>query len=298
MPTLKYHPLILFFFFVLVLQTTTTPSFAKEQADSVLQKATKAPFPIVPFNYNLKFQDRENSINLWRHGVNDAVKLVSSPIRWDLKDWGIVAGITAGGALIYFMDEPLYESASYVQGNSTTNFSTYFLDPLGDYRFQAVALAGTYGASWILKDEKLKNATILTTEALLLTGAVTLFANFMTGRKTPLETNPVDHTQWMGINNSSSFWSGHAATTFTIATVLSGIYNENLWMPVTSYTLATLVSLSRVVEGHHWTSDVFVGAAIGTVIGRMVISNYRNKAVQFTPYYAGRFKGISARYTF
>ncbi len=283
---------------LLLLLIFTVQGWAQEPADSVLTPPSTQPFPVVPFNYSLSFKDEANSLNVWKHGLNDAAYLVTSPVRWQWKDWGIAAGITAGGALIYVMDQPLYESAAFLQGNSTSNFSKYFLDPLGDYRFQAVALAGTYGASWIIKDEKLKNASILTAEALLFTGAVTLFANFMTGRKTPLETNPIDPGQWMGINNSSSFWSGHAATTFTIATVLSGIYNENLWMPITSYTLATLVSLSRVVEGHHWTSDVFVGAAVGTVIGRMVVHNYRKKAVQLTPYYSGTFKGISARYTF
>lgn len=299
MPSSK-HPYYRNFVFVtfLFLHLFVTVGSAQEPSDSIVVQEMKKPFPVVPFNYNLKFQDTENSINVWRHGVNDAIQLVTSPIRWDWKDWGIVAGITAGGVLIYVMDEPFYESASFLQGNSTSNFSKYFLDPLGDYRFQAVALAGTYGASWVLKDEKLKNATILATEALLFTGAVTMFANFMTGRKTPLETYPPDPTQWMGINKSSSFWSGHAATSFTIATVLSGIYNENLWMPVTSYTLATFVSLSRVVEGHHWSSDIFIGAAVGTIIGKMVVRNYRNKAVKFTPYYTGRFKGVSARYTF
>lgn len=299
MPPSKHqnYRLLAFFLFTWI-YLSVNEGIAQSSADSIKLKNGKESFPVVPFNYSLKFKDTDQSINLWKHGVKDAMSLVSSPLRWKWDNWAILGGIAAGGVVIYVMDEPLYESAAFIQGNSSGNFSKYFLDPLGDYRYQAVALAGLYGASWIFKDEKLKNASILTAEALLFTGATTVFVNFMTGRKMPNETSPLDHTQWLGINESSSFWSGHAAASFTVATVLSGVYNQKLWVPIASYSLATFVSLSRVVEGYHWTSDVFVGAAVGTIIGRMVLLNYRKKAVKFTPYYTGTFKGISARYIF
>lgn len=288
-------------FVFLVFSLTFEPNCLADNSikqDSLQNITVSETFPVVPFNYSLRFKDTESTLNVWRNGANDVFHIIKSPVRWKGKEWGIAAGIVAGGGLIYLIDEPLYESADFLQGNSTNNFSKYFLDPLGDYRYQAAALAGLYGISWITQNEKARNATILTAEGLLITGAITMFANFMTGRKMPNETHPADANIWMGVNHSSSFWSGHTATSFTIATVLSGIYNDKLWVPITSYTLATLVGMSRVVEGHHWTSDVFVGAAIGTMIGRMVVMNYKKRAVKFTPYYTGTFKGISAQYAF
>lgn len=288
---------IVFLLFTLVFENSGWGKNNNGQ-DSLKNTTKEVAFPIVPFNYSLNFKNTEESINIWNNGVKDAFHVIKSPFRWKGKDWSLAAGVVAAGGLLYLIDEPLYESAAFLQGNSTNNFSKYFLDPLGDYRYQTAALAGIYGISWITKNEKTRNATILTAEGLLITGAVTVFANFMTGRKMPSETTPPDASVWMGVNHPSSFWSGHAATTFTIATVLSGIYDDNIWVPITSYSLATLVSMSRVVEGHHWSSDIFIGAAIGTVIGRMVVMNYKKRAVKFTPYYSTTFKGISAQYSF
>lgn len=57
-----------------------------------------------------------------------------------------------------------------------------------------------------------------------------------------------------------SFPSGHSASAFLMATLISG-----LW-PVTTMPLflwATLVALSRVYNGVHYPTDVMVGAILG-----------------------------------
>ena len=38
-----------------------------------------------------------------------------------------------------------------------------------------------------------------------------------------------------------------------------------------SYGLAGLAGLSRIYDNKHWASDVFLGAALGTVIGKAVV---------------------------
>ncbi|MCD4731280.1 MAG: phosphatase PAP2 family protein, partial [Bacteroidales bacterium] len=51
------------------------------------------------------------------------------------------------------------------------------------------------------------------------------------------------------------------------ASVLAQGYKDKLWVGITSYSIATLVGLSRLHDGKHWATDVIAGAAIGTAIG-------------------------------
>jgi undecaprenyl-diphosphatase len=62
---------------------------------------------------------------------------------------------------------------------------------------------------------------------------------------------------------TSSFPSGHAATAFMCAGVLAhGSKAAPAW-----YTLAGLVSFSRVYVRMHHASDVIAGAALGAALG-------------------------------
>lgn len=64
------------------------------------------------------------------------------------------------------------------------------------------------------------------------------------------------------------FPSFHAASSFTIAGVLEEYYGWKAGLP--AYTLAGLISWSRIDERDHDLSDVVFGAAMGWVIGKSV----------------------------
>lgn len=66
---------------------------------------------------------------------------------------------------------------------------------------------------------------------------------------------------------TSSFPSGHATAAFTAATLLSrGRGTAPVW-----FTLAALVAASRVYVRMHHASDVLAGAALGLVLGRVLV---------------------------
>jgi undecaprenyl-diphosphatase len=64
-----------------------------------------------------------------------------------------------------------------------------------------------------------------------------------------------------------SFPSGHAATAFLMASVLSARYPS---LRRYLYGLAALVALTRVLLGLHYPTDVLAGAAIGLGLGYLV----------------------------
>lgn len=77
---------------------------------------------------------------------------------------------------------------------------------------------------------------------------------FFNGGKSPLK--------------GSSFPSGHSAGAFSVATVVAGRYGNHKWVPPLVYAMATAISLSRVSTNAHFTSDVWLGAALGYTVAK------------------------------
>lgn len=71
-------------------------------------------------------------------------------------------------------------------------------------------------------------------------------------------------------SDSHSFPSGHTATAFMTATMLSKEYGHlSPWVSVGAYSLATTTGLMRVANNKHWISDVMVGAGFGIISTEM-----------------------------
>ena len=69
--------------------------------------------------------------------------------------------------------------------------------------------------------------------------------------------------------NNYSFPSGHAVTAFIAATIILA-YLGWKW-GLASYIVAALIGISRIVLDVHYPSDVLAGAAIGIVLGGLVM---------------------------
>ena len=70
-----------------------------------------------------------------------------------------------------------------------------------------------------------------------------------------------------------SFPSGHAARSFLIAVIGTGL--GPAWLAVVLCVWAPLVSLARVAMGLHYVSDVAAGAVLGIVIALIGLQIYQ-----------------------
>lgn len=89
----------------------------------------------------------------------------------------------------------------------------------------------------------------------------------VTGRDRPPLVYP-DPKPLVALPHTGAFPSGHSASAFAAATVIA-FSSRRLAVP--AYVLAALVAWSRVYVGVHWPLDVIGGAALGVLVGTLVV---------------------------
>jgi len=208
-----------------------------------------------------------------RRVLEDAGSLLASPLRWDTQNWLIFAGIGATTAGLMFVDKGIRHQ---VQKNRSefTDSVTSVLRPLEE--FVPVALvAGMAGTGYAFDIPKLKAVSADALEASLISvGAFAVPTKFFTGRSRPDKNRgPADYRPF---NLGSSQPSFTTANAFAVASVLSEHFPHPA-VSLLSYGLAGLAGLSRIYDNKHWASDVFLGAALGTVIGKAVVKLNENR---------------------
>ena len=68
----------------------------------------------------------------------------------------------------------------------------------------------------------------------------------------------------------NSFPSGHTANVFTGMEMLWQEYkDDNIWIGIGGYTIATTVGAMRIYNNRHWIGDVLVGAGVGILSVRV-----------------------------
>jgi membrane-associated phospholipid phosphatase len=144
-----------------------------------------------------------------------------------------------------------------------------------------VAIAGlgaTLAGVWIwgIKGDHphAKETGVLELETLVDTFLIYTPMQVLAGRQRPGEGNG-NGDFWKHHNINTSFPGGHAMFTFAMATVVSHEYPQK-WVQTLAYLAATTVTVTRFMARDHWSSDMFVGAALGIGIGSHVFHAHCN----------------------
>ena len=115
-------------------------------------------------------------------------------------------------------------------------------------------------------------------QASIYTGVVTLLLKTAIGRARPYmnEGKTIFHPFSSLINQEyHSLPGGHTAAAFVLSTVLSR-NAKPVWLKVLAYVPAVLTFVSCVYQDQHWTSDDFLGAALGYFIATWVVDQHEN----------------------
>lgn len=89
-------------------------------------------------------------------------------------------------------------------------------------------------------------------------------------------------------SNNHSFPSGHTATAFMTATMLTKEYGHvSPWIGIGAYASASATGLMRIANNKHWLSDVLTGAGIGvlsTELGYFLADIiFKDRGLYYTP---------------
>ena len=191
------------------------------------------------------------------------------------KHWKPVLAVVLGTAGLVVID-PYIEAYFHDQ----SRFSAYKTGPL---RGRNTTLAETltpvafYVAGLTKHSSHARNTGLLAAEGLIGAQIVSFVMKQAAGRLKPSDIPPNGSLRdtWFkykgGLANGGGFPSGHSASAFAVATVISERYREHRWIPWVAYGAAAVLSLSRLPNQAHFPSDIFIGAAMGYSISHFVV---------------------------
>ena len=100
-----------------------------------------------------------------------------------------------------------------------------------------------------------------------------------------------------------SFYSGHAAAAFTVATFTDqwfrSVYPNSPYKSIlraSAYSLAGLEGALRIAAGKHYLTDVVAGAFIGTGISLGILETHRIRNEKFTLWVAPNVACVTLRF--
>lgn len=121
---------------------------------------------------------------------------------------------------------------------------------------------------------EMRRAGLRALEALAISSIGTTALKVSVGRSRPGDGREEDAFHPFRLSSTNwSFPSGHTSAAFAVAAALSSeLGPEHGWVPFVAYPAAAWVGVSRVVDGKHWASDAFAGAAVGVLSARLAKS--------------------------
>jgi membrane-associated phospholipid phosphatase len=209
-------------------------------------------------------------------GVNDAWALLKSPADWDSTSFLLYPSIVLATYFLMIVDEPLSDG---IAGNKKYTGSTFIkaAEYYGRNITSELSAAGFTLTGIVFDDEDLVRIGLEIFESYYFANNIHSVVKRLFGRARPFENKGTTHFDPSAErpNPRNAIPSGHATLSFSLSTVLAS-HVDNTYLKILAYTPAVLTCFSRVYQQQHWPSDVFLGAAIGCLVGNFVVNRHRN----------------------
>ena len=198
--------------------------------------------------------------------------------RENIKWWIIFGGATAA----------LVAADQHIENAAPTNSTLVHLGNDFSYLGTAQTLVPIAATMYLIgsgsHEERFRETGLLSFEALISSTIVQEAVKSITDRQRPNEPNSEGH--FFASSNpryNSSFPSGHAMQTFTLASIFAHEYHDKLWVRILAYAYAGGVVGARLAAKQHFAGDVVPGAAMGWFIGDYVYGKRHNPQLDGKP---------------
>ncbi len=236
--------------------------------------------------------------------LDDARYVFTSPFRMDTTDALVLGGVAAGVGGLMVLDGDIRDLFQENRGTTREDIAEG-LDVAGSsYALFAGHLGLIAGGFWFREHEeghKLFHVASISLEAQVFTEATAGFLKVAVGRQRPNKGRGThSYKPFQDLSFDRSFPSSHAARAFSTAAVFADHYPQPI--PFLAYSAASLVGLSRILLDEHFSSDVFVGAALGFAMGKTLSWYHRGPTQSWMvlPMFSDRSRrvGLTLRYAF
>jgi membrane-associated phospholipid phosphatase len=240
--------------------------------------------------------------------ANETVDFISLPIHWNGNDYLKMGIVCAGTGALMFADQPIRDAVQ-------KDHRYYYSVPLefgrmwGEY-YSPIAFFGGFAIfSLITDDIATRKIAYEIGQASIYAGVISTLLKVSIGRARPLlNRGPGTYRPFVSLFSEDyhSIPGGHNFVAFTISTVLSRNVKP-VWLKVLFYAPAALTFYSRVYQDKHWTSDDFIGAAMGYYIATWCVDQHEKvvksdttetgqglmERIQIQPIVTGDYFGIN-----
>ena len=206
--------------------------------------------------------------------LQDQKALWTSPFhtaKADLKYWAIF-----GGAAAAFIATDRWTVKQLPNSSGQVSVGTWASRAGAAYSLIPIS-AGFYFIGTAAHADRFRETGLLCFETLIDSNLVVEALKLVANRARPLEGDGKGHFEDSPNGRlSSGFPSGHAISSWAMASVVAHQYPHPRIVPILAYGLATVVVVARVGARKHFPGDVVAGSAMGWFIGDYVYGRRHN----------------------
>ncbi|MCL4547111.1 MAG: phosphatase PAP2 family protein [Bacteroidetes bacterium] len=220
---------------------------------------------------------QRNRYNFSQFG-NETWDFIKQPTKWNGSDWLKLGLVSAGTFLIIETADQLIRDAALRNQQYFNSAPIKIGNIWGDW-YPTVIIGSAFALhGWLDNNSSSKKIAFEIVQAGLYTEILTQIIKHSFGRARPYKElgptalKPFSFLGW----DFTSLPAGHTTWAFSLSTVLSRNAKPG-WLKVLAYIPAALTFIARVYQDHHWTSDNFLGAALGYFVATWVVDQHDKK---------------------
>lgn len=249
--------------FALVITAISCSGFSQESARQV---ATGSSLPDAP-----QPSQKKVILAMPKDILHDQAGIWTSPARIRTRDLVWLAPLAVATGVSIATDHHTMSSVV----SHDPDFNNANLDAANGLTGGLIAIpAGLYGLGLLHNNSHERETGILSGEAVIDAYIVQEGLKLATWRERPVQDNSRGLFFQGSAGTDSSFPSNHSIIAWSSAAVIASEYPSR-WMQLGVYSMATGVSLTRVMGQQHFPTDVLIGSATGWLIGKYVVRKHR-----------------------
>jgi len=195
------------------------------------------------------------------HVLGGAGHVLTSPVRWQGKDWAIFGSVLAGTFALSYLDEPFDDLMQRNRSGFADRLNDVGIE-YGEPRTAVVLTGGLYLTGLIADSGWLRESCVIISASLLSSGVIQSTTKVAAGRARPhVGLGHDEFDPFRGEEDYYSFFSGHTM----VAMIISHTFAKRIAHPIASaafYGLGAAAGLARTYNRDHWLTDVALGNAL------------------------------------